>query len=78
NRDFKTVEEYESYLRVMTSERNNQRKERLDEELKALMPLPSGAWDEAKEYSVSVTAFSTITVDSAIYSVPSRFISVKL
>ena len=78
NREFKTVEEYESYLRVMVSERNNQRKERLDEELKALRPLPSGAWDEAKEYSVSVTAFSTITVDSAIYSVPSRFISVKL
>lgn len=78
SRNFNSTEDYESYLRAMVADRNNQRKERLDEELKALMHLPSGAWDEAKEYSVSVTAFSTITVDGGIYSVPSRFISVKL
>lgn len=78
NRDFKSVEEYQKFLNSMTSERNVQRKDRLAEELKVLLPLPKGAWDESKEYSVSVTAFSTVSIDGAIYSVPSRFIGIKL
>lgn len=78
SRNFASLEEYEAYLSSIVSERNTQRQERLAEEMKRLTSLPAGAWNEAKEFSVSVTAFSTISIDSAIYSVPSRFISVKL
>ena len=78
DRNFKTLEEYEKYLHVMTAERNRNRRERLEEELKTLQALPSGNWNEAKEYSASVTGWSTISVDKAIYSVPSRFIGQRL
>lgn len=77
-RDFKSIEEYENFLRTMISERNQQRTEKLAEELKVLLPLPKGAWDEARQFSVSVTAFSTISIEGAIYSVPSRFIGLRL
>lgn len=77
-RDFKSVEDYEALLRSMISDRNNQRAERVKEEIACMLPLPKGAWDETREFSVSVNAFSTISINKAIYSVPSRFIGLKL
>jgi hypothetical protein len=62
----------------MVRERNRSRKERLEEELKVLTQLPKGTWNEPKEYSASVTGWSTISIDKAVYSVPSRFIGQKL
>ena len=78
SRDFRSIEEYESYLHCMVRERNRQRSERVQEELKVLLPLPRGTWDEPREYSPTVTAWSTISVDGAVYSVPSRFIGQRL
>lgn len=78
SRDFRSIEEYERYLAAMTRDRNNQRCERLGEEMKLLTPLPKGNWSEPKQYPATVTAWSTISVDSCVYSVPSRFIGQRL
>lgn len=78
SRDFRSIEEYERYLVAMTRDRNNQRSERLGEEMALLTPLPKGNWSEPKQYSATVTAWSTISVDSCVYSVPSRFIGQRL
>ena len=78
NRDFKTVQAYEEYLHEMVRERNRTRRERLEEEQPLLLPLPQKGWNEPRQTSASVTAWSTVRVGSATYSVPSRFIGVKL
>ena len=78
SRNFKSLEEYECFLQNAVCERNRSRKERLEEELKVLTQLPKGNWNEPKEYSASVTGWSTIAIDKAVYSVPSRFIGQKL
>jgi transposase len=78
SRDFKSLENYDTFLQNMVRERNRSRKERLDEELKLLVQLPKGNWNEPKEYSASVTGWSTVSIDKAVYSVPSRFIGQKL
>lgn len=78
SRNFRNLEDYEGFLQTMVRERNRSHKERVQEELKVLQQLPKGNWDEPKEYSASVTAWSTISVDKVVYSVPSRFIGQKL
>lgn len=62
----------------MISDRNNQRAERVKEEIAYMLSLPKGARDETREFSVSVNAFSTISINKAIYFVPTRFIGLKL
>jgi hypothetical protein len=78
HRDFNSIEEYEKYLREMVSERNRQRKEILQEELKVLQALPAMHWNEPKEQLVTVTGWSTVAIDSAVYSAPSRFIGQRM
>ena len=78
SRNFSTLADYESFLSQATAERNRLRHERLKEELTVLSPLPQADWYEPKQYSASVTAWSTISIDGAVYSVPSRFIGQKL
>jgi hypothetical protein len=50
----------------------------LQEELRLLTPLPAADWYEPKQYSVTVTGWSTVSLAGATYSVPSRFIGQKL
>jgi transposase len=78
SRNFGSVDAYEAFLRDMSWERNRHRREKLCEELRLLKALPKRMWDEPKEFSVGVSAWSTIVVANAIYSVPSRFIGLKL
>ncbi|MBS2004807.1 MAG: IS21 family transposase [Cyanobacteria bacterium SZAS LIN-5] len=78
SREFKSEMEYASFLKVATIERNRLRHERLQEELKFLLPLPADPWYDPRQFSVSVTAWSTVSVAGAIYSVPSRFIGQRL
>lgn len=78
SRDFKTRQAYESFVQDMMVERNRQRKERLAEELPLLKPLPATTWKEAQEFSCLVTAWSTVRIAGATYSVPSRYIGQKL
>lgn len=78
SRNFGSVDAYESYLREMVTSRNGHRRERLNEELKHLMPLPTRFFEDPRELYVTVSAWSTVVVQRAIYSVPSRLIGIKL
>lgn len=53
-------------------------KQRLAEEMEALKELPELDWNDPKEVRPTVTSFSTISVDKAVYSVPSRLIGREL
>lgn len=46
--------------------------------MKLLIPLPENEWYEPKQYSVTVSGWSTVSLNGATYSVPSRFIGQKL
>ncbi|MGH2479038.1 MAG: Mu transposase domain-containing protein, partial [Ktedonobacteraceae bacterium] len=78
SREFTSVAEYEKFIRRVLDQRNKGCKERLAEELKLLKPLPEHHWDDPKEVWPTVTSFSTISVNSVIYSVPSRLIAREL
>jgi hypothetical protein len=78
SRDFANLEEYERFLDNAVMERNKQRAERLKEEVPFLKLLPANDWYEPRQYSATVSAWSTISVSGAVYSVPSRFIGQKL
>jgi transposase len=78
SRDFVSVEEYERFLDNAVAERNRQRGERLKEEIALLKALPANDWYDPRQYSSTVSAWSTISVAGALYSVPSRYIGQKL
>jgi hypothetical protein len=78
SRDFSSVAEYESFIRRILDQRNRQRKARLAEEMAVLKDLPERDWNDPIEQRTTVTAFSTVTVDKAVYSVPARLIGVRL
>jgi transposase len=78
DRNFRDIAEYEQFLKTAEAERNRLRHDRLKEELRFLIPLPAGEWYDPKQFSVTVTGWSTVAVAGAIYSVPSRFIGQRL
>lgn len=78
SRDFASVSEYERFIRRVLDQRNKGRKQRLAEEMEALKELPELDWNDPKEVHPTVTSFSTISVDKAVYSVPSRLIGREL
>jgi hypothetical protein len=74
SRNFSSVSEYEKFIRHVLNQRNAGRKKRLAEEMPVLKTLPARDWNDPKEVWPTVTAFSTISVDKVVYSVPSRLI----
>ncbi len=78
SRDFSSIEAYEQFLKDACNERNRLRSERLEEEMKLLVALPEIEWYEPKQYTVTVSGWSTVSLGGATYSVPSRFIGQKL
>jgi hypothetical protein len=74
SRNFASVAEYEKFIRRILDQRNKSRKDRLAEELAAMKSLPERHWNDPIEERPLVTAFSTVSVDKALYSVPSRLI----
>lgn len=78
SRDFASVEEYDRFLQAAVTERNRLRTDRLTEEMKLLKPLPEAEWYEPRQYTVTVSGWSTVAINGAVYSVPSRFIGQKL
>lgn len=78
SREFTSVAEYEKFIRRVLDQRNKGRKKRLAEEMELLKPLPEQHWNDPKEVRPTVTSFSTISVDGALYSVPSRLIAREL
>lgn len=78
SRDFVSVADYEKFVRRILDQRNKGRKKRLAEEMAALKDLPGRDWNDPKEVRPTVTAFSTISVEKVVYSVPSRLIAREL
>ena len=77
-REFGSLDAYESYLQDMVNARNHHRRERVTEELRLLKPLPPSSFSDPKELTLTVSAWSTVVVQRAIYSVPSRLIGVRV
>ncbi|MBX9692241.1 MAG: IS21 family transposase [Cyanobacteria bacterium] len=78
SRDFGSVDAYERYLKQMVAARNKSRREKVTEELKHLKPLPHELLKELKELTLTVSGWSTVVIQRSVYSVPSRFIGIKL
>ena len=78
SRDFDSVDSYMRYVQAIVDSRNKQRKEKLMEEMRHLEELPDCDWSDPKETYPTVSAWSTIVVFKAIYSVPSRLIGTQV
>ena len=74
SRDFSNRAAYEHFLQDLVYKRNQTRDVRFTAEKEVLRPLPAAPLSPCKELRVTVSRFSTIHVNSNIYSVPSRLI----
>jgi len=72
NRDFQTVEEYETWIATVVEQANRQRKARLAEEIAVMRPLSVSRLPHYRELSVRVSSNGTIQVQRNTYSVPPR------
>lgn len=73
-RDFASRAAYERFLQDLVYKRNQTRDARFSAEKERLRPLPATPLVPCKEVRVTVSRFSTIHLDSNVYSVPSRLI----
>jgi hypothetical protein len=78
SRDFASVSEYEKFVQDLLDQRNEPRRERLKLELAVMKALPVRDWSSPTRHAVRVNKYSTISVDSAVYSVPNRLIGARL
>jgi hypothetical protein len=74
SRDFVNRAAYEHFLQNLLHKRNQTRAEKFSAEKTTLRPLPSRELAPCKELQLVVSQFSTITVATNRYSVPSRLI----
>src|SRR6266487_4675014 len=74
SRDFVNRAAYEHFLQNLLHKRNQTRAEKFSAEKTTLRPLPSRELAPCKELQMVVSQFSTITVATNRYSVPSRLI----
>src|SRR5437016_6461131 len=78
SRDFATRAAYEHFLQNLIHKRNQTRREKFSAEKATLHPLPSRELAPCKELRVVVSQFSTITVATNRYSVPSRLMGTTI
>ena len=77
--DFRSVEEYEQWLRaVVEREHNSKLGERLLEERRHLRPLPAAPIPAYTKLTAQVRRWSTIRVQNRTYSLPSRLIGERV
>lgn len=74
SRDFASRSEYEAFLREIFAQQNAGRRERLQEEIEVLRPLPARRLEDAKRIEVKVGRSSTIRLQDNVYSVHSRLL----
>jgi len=74
SRDFSSREEYADFICGLFEQLNDNRRERLKEELEQLKSLPSESLNACQRLQVRVGPSSTIRVRGKTYSVPSRLI----
>ena len=78
SRDFESRTGYEKFLKDLVRRLNAGRRERLEEELKVLRPLPQKRQNDCTMLEVSVGPSSTILVNKNVYSVHSRLIGERV
>jgi hypothetical protein len=78
SRDFATRAAYEHFLQNLIHKRNQTRAEKFAADKARLRPLPSRELAPCKELRVVVSRFSTITIATNRYSVPSRLIGTTI
>ena len=78
SRDFKTMEDYQTFLTMIKTKRNFARRAKIAEEVDTLRELPEKRFNEATLLNARVSPSSTIQVLGVTYSVPSRLISLWL
>jgi hypothetical protein len=78
SRDFKTLEDYQSFLTLIKTKRNFARRPKIAEEIDTLRELPEKRFYEAILLNARVSPSSTIQVLGVTYSVPSRLIGLWL
>ena len=78
SRDFDSVAEYKRFIENIVSKRNKQREPKVSEEKLKLQELPSNKWYSVTKLPVKVHTDSTIRIEGAVYSVPSRTIGATL
>ena len=77
-RDFGSIAEYKEFLRLLLTQLNAGRRERLRTEMQYLRPLPAGRLESLKRERVKVDSGSLIYVDRNAYSVHSRLIGERV
>lgn len=78
SREFKSRQDYETFLSDLFIQLNAGRRERLKEELKLMRTLPAARMGAAKKLTCRVGQGSTINVGRNVYSVPSRLIGARV
>ena len=78
SREFASRIAYDRFLHELVRQRNLTRSVRFRVEGEVLRPLPAAPLAPCKEVRVSVSRFSTIHLDSNVYSVPSRLIGTSV
>ncbi len=78
SRDFKDINEYQTFLKDLFKRRNENRRDRFEEERQVLRCLPSRRIDDAIKKDKTVSRGSTIRVQDNTYSVHSRLIGEKV
>jgi hypothetical protein len=77
-RDFASESEYRAFLARICAVANQLRAAKVDEERRALRPLPARRYPESDCHVVPVSSASTVKVKQATYSVPSRLIGLRV
>jgi hypothetical protein len=78
SKDFDSAESYNAFIQDIVKQRNNQRNDKLLEELKMMKNLPHKRYDDYDKFGCKVGRFSTITVLKKIYSVHSRLMGAEV
>ena len=78
SREFPSRAAYDRFLHELVRQRNLTRSVRFRAEGEVLRPLPAAPLAPCKEVRVRVSRFSTIHLDSNVYSVPSRLIGTSV
>lgn len=78
SRDFRSREDYESFLDNLFAQLNSGRLDRLSEELPVLHSLPLQRLDACKRLQLRVGPSSTIRINHNVYSVDSRLVKERI
>lgn len=76
--NFAELADYQSFIRAVIASRNSRRRDRLEEEIKLLKPLPEKKYYAPIVIEVKVSQFSTVRIFKVSYSVASRLIGYTL